>query len=358
LLSNDWQPTTLWTPGQEEIDYYILPSLPGTPPGWYDIQVAVYNEETMERLPVLNEMGRKVAQTATVGRLLLVRPIEPAMVQPAQRLRETEGSVAPDISLLGYDIPTTTLHPGDTLSVALYWKALRSVRGDYVMTMQLSDQHGRVWAEERGRPVYGTYPTTEWAPDEVLRDWHDLTLQPSIPAGSYQLGLQVREAGQVLGEISLGSVEVEGRAHLFEVPVMQHSLRIRLGEQVTLLGYDLSADQIQAGDTLALTLYWQAVTEMESSYTVFTHLLDGEGRIWGQKDAVPGGGQLPTTSWVEREIIEDGYEIEVSRDAPAGEYVLEIGMYHWETGERLRVFDSHGTPQGDRILLDQIQLLP
>jgi len=356
LLSNYLEQTSDWEPGQEEIDYYTLPSLPGTPPGWYDIQVAVYNEQTMERLPVLNEMGSVVGQTATLGRLQVVTPLQPAVVQPAETLADPEASVAPDIRLLGYDIPTTTLHPGDTLSVALYWKALRSVRGDYVMTIQLNDQHGHVWAEERGRPVYGTYPTTEWAPGEVLRDWHDLTLEPSIPDGSYQLELQVKEAGQVLGEISLGSVEVEGRAHLFEVPVMQHSSRIRLGEQATLLGYNLSTDRIQAGQTLTLTLYWQALTEMDTSYTVFTHLLDGEGRIWGQKDGVPGGGQLPTTSWVEGEIIEDEYKIEASHDTPAGEYVLEIGMYHWETGERLPVFDSHGTPQGNRILLSAVRV--
>ena len=225
------------------------------------------------------------------------------------------------------------------------------------MTIQLNDQHGRVWAEERGRPVYGTYPTTEWAPGEVLRDWHDLTLDPTIPAGSYQLELQVSEAGQVLGKISLGAMEVSGRARQFRIPEMQHASAVRLGEQVTLLGYDLSADRIQAGETLTLTLYWQALTEMDTSYTVFTHLLDQDEQMWGQKDGVPGGGQLPTTSWVEGEIIEDGYEIEVSRDAPAGEYVLEIGMYHWETGERLRVFDSHGTPQGDRILLSVVRIL-
>ena len=357
LLSNYWEPSGQWEPGQEEIDYYTLSTMAGTPPGWYDIQVVVYNEETMERLPVLNGMGRTVAQTASVGRLQVVTPLHPAVVQPAQTLAVAEASVAPDISLLGYDIPTTTLHPGDTLSVALYWKALRSVHGDYVMSMQLNDQNGRMWAEEQGRPVYGTYPTTEWAPGEVLRDWHDLTLEPSIPGGSYQLELQVREAGQVVGKISLGAVEVSGRARRFQIPEMQHALGLRLGEPVTLLGYDLRADRIQAGETLALTLYWQALTQMDTSYTVFTHLLDQEGRIWGQKDSVPGGGQLPTTSWVEREIIEDWYEIEVSRDAPAGEYVLEIGMYQWETGERLPVFDERGTPQGDRILLDRIQIL-
>ena len=356
LLSNHLEQTSDWGPGQEEMDYYTLPTMAGTPPGWYDIQVAVYNEETMERLPVLNGMGSVVGQAASVGRLQVVSPLHPAVVQPAQTLAVAEGSVAPDVRLLGYDIPTTTLHPGNTLSVALYWKALRSVHGDYVMTMQLNDQHGRVWAEERGRPVYGTYPTTEWAPGEVLRDWHDLTLEPSIPDGSYQLELQVREAGQVVGEISLGAVEVTGRARQFQIPEMQHALGVRLGEQVTLLGYDLSADRMQAGETLTLTLYWQALTQMDTSYTVFTHLLDQEGRVWSQKDNVPGGGQLPTTSWVEGEIIEDRYEIEVRREAPAGEYVLEIGMYQWETGDRLEVLGEHGISQADAIVLATIQI--
>jgi len=357
LLSNYLEQTSDWEPGQEEIDYYILPSLPGTPPGWYDIQVAVYNEETMERLPVLDGMGSVVGQAATVGRLLMVTPIEPAMVEPAQRLRETEGSLAPGIRLLGYDLPARMFHPGDTIPLALYWKALGTVHRDYAIAVQLTDQQGRLRAEEDGRPVYGTYPTTEWAPGEVLRDWHDLTIDPTIPDGNYRLGLQVKEATQVLGEISLGSVKVEGRAHLFDLPQMQHQLGVRLGEAVTLLGYDLSADHIEPGETLTLTLYWQALTQMDTSYTVFTHLLDQEGRIWGQKDSMPGAGQLPTTRWVEREIIEDGYEIEVSRDAPAGEYVLEIGMYHWETGERLPVFDDHGTRQEDRVLVDSVEIV-
>jgi 4-amino-4-deoxy-L-arabinose transferase-like glycosyltransferase len=358
LLSNRGQPTSQWGTEQEEIDYYTLPTLAGTPPGWYDIQVAVYNQETMERLPVLNEMRSVVGQTATVGRLQVVTPLHPAVVQPAQTLADSEASVAPDIRLLGYDIPTTTLHPGDTLSVALYWKALRSVHGEYVMTVQLNDQHGRVWAEERGGPVYGTYPTTEWAPGEVLRDWHDLSLDPETPSGGYELMLRVTERGKVSSEISLGAVEVSGRARQFQIPEMQHALGVSLGDQVALLGYNLRTDQVHAGETVGLTLYWQALTEIDVSYTVFTHLLDRDDRIWGQQDSMPGGGQLPTTSWIPGEIIEDDYEIEVSGQARAADYLLEIGMYHWATGRRLPVLDGHGAPQGDRVLLGTVKIIP
>lgn len=100
------------------------------------------------------------------------------------------------------------------------------------------------------------------------------------------------------------------------------------------------------------------VIDMDISYTAFTHLLDGEGQIWGQKDGIPARGQLPTTSWVEGEIIQDEYEIEAGAEAPAGEYVLETGMYQWETGTRLPAFDEHSMLEGDRVLLTGVNILP
>lgn len=357
LFSNYWQPTSRWMPGQAEMDYYTLPSLAGTPPGWYDIHVAVYDEETMERLPILHGSGSAAARTVPVGRLHVMTPLEPAVVEPTRTLGDAGGRLAADIQLLGYDLPTRISRPGDTLSVALYWKALQAVHGDYVITMQLRDQQGRVWAEEQGRPAYGNYPTTKWGPGEVLRDWHDLSLSPELPGGPYELALQVIEAEHVLGEMSLDSVELEARPHMFAVPDMQHRVEVGLGGEITLLGYDLSADKIEAGETLSLTLYWLALTEMDKSYTVFTHLLDREGRIWGQQDSLPGAGQLPTTGWIEREIIVDYYEIPVSSEAPSGEYVLETGMYQWETGERLPVFDQHGMSQADRIVLGTVEVV-
>ena len=357
LLSNRGQPTGQWESSQEEIDYYTLPTLAGTPPGWYDIQVAVYDRATMQRLPVLDGKRRIVAQAAKVGGLQVVTPLRPPVVEPAQALSQDEGALAPGIRLLGYDLSARVFRPGDTVSVALYWEALQAVHRDYTITMQLRDQQGRVWIEAEARPAYGTYPTTEWKPGELLRDWHDLSLGAQAPSGSYDLMLQVKEERQVSGEVSLGPVEVEGRAHQFQMPEMQHQLGLNLGEQVALLGYDLSADQIQAGETVRLTLYWQALAEIDVSYTVFTHLLDTDDRIWGQKDSVPGRGQLLTTSWMPGEIIQDEYDIEVSGEAPAGNYVFEIGMYHWETGRRLSVYDEHDTPQGDRVLLGTVKVI-
>jgi hypothetical protein len=90
---------------------------------------------------------------------------------------------------------------------------------------------------------------------------------------------------------------------------------------------------------------------MDVSYTVFTHLLDGNNAIWGQHDSVPGGGNLPTTGWVVDQVIEDKYLLTVKPDAPAGGYAIEVGMYDAATGRRLEVLSAEGESMGDRILL-------
>jgi hypothetical protein len=97
---------------------------------------------------------------------------------------------------------------------------------------------------------------------------------------------------------------------------------------------------------------------MDVSYTVFTHLLDAEERVWGQMDSVPLRGEAPTTSWVSGEVIADEYEITVDAGAPPGDYAIEVGMYDATTGRRLPVSIDGRLLQGDRLVLGQIRVLP
>lgn len=128
-----------------------------------------------------------------------------------------------------------------------------------------------------------------------------------------------------------------------------------LGGVIKLLGYKLDKIETKPGGTLNLTLYWKAMTKMEYSYTVFTHIINTEGKIWGQKDNPPVGGAYPTTEWTAGEIVVDKYEIALDPETPPGKYLLEVGMYRLETMERLPVYDRHGRrlPE-DRILLKPI----
>jgi len=130
----------------------------------------------------------------------------------------------------------------------------------------------------------------------------------------------------------------------------QHVQSAQLDDAVLFLGYDIEGE-FKPGRIAHLTLFWQALQPMEEDYTVFTHLIDEEGNIWGQKDNPPVDGLHPTTQWETGEIVRDQYDLAVSPDTAPGEYWLEVGMYLVETGERLAVRGEEGPLPENRILL-------
>ena len=127
-----------------------------------------------------------------------------------------------------------------------------------------------------------------------------------------------------------------------------------LGNEVLLVGYSLGSREVRADEALTLSLYWQALAEMERRYTVFTHLLDADNRIVAQMDSEPLGGTHPTTGWRLGELVRDNYGLLIAPDTPPGEYLLEVGMYYLPTLERLPVLDASGKVRGDRVVLGKI----
>jgi 4-amino-4-deoxy-L-arabinose transferase-like glycosyltransferase len=355
LLSNHMRLTSEWEAGQVEMDYYLLPSLPATPPGNYDVQVVVYDPSTMQRLMIRTDEGGTVGDSFTATTLRIERPVSPPVIEPTYKVRDS--ALTNDLSLLGYDLSQQSLNTGGLVEIALYWKALQDIGKDYVAQLQLRDAAGRSWAQERSQPAYGAYPTNLWVRGEVVRDWHGLRVPAEIPSGEYALHLVLESEDAPLAELQLGTIRVSGRIRSYEIPAVQHELGWRLGNIAALLGYDVDST-VRAGEILRLTLYWQCVNQGDQSYTVFVHLLDQDSAIRGQLDSVPAGGEAPTTSWVHGEVIADPYEIPLDPEAPPGEYTVEIGMYNATTMDRLPAYDAQGAIQGDRILLATVHIEP
>jgi len=139
---------------------------------------------------------------------------------------------------------------------------------------------------------------------------------------------------------------------------IQHPLQANLDGQVQLLGYALSTGEIAPGDTLLLTLYWQALQPINRRYTVFTHLLDADEKILAQMDSEPQGGGLPTDRWAVGQTVQDNYALVVPPGTEPGPYVLEVGMYLLETLDRLPVREPDtDTILGDRVLLGTVEVV-
>ena len=343
-------PTSQWEEGMIVKDEYSIETLPGTPPGDYHLEVGIYSvlEGGGTRVP-----GRWETPQRTVR---VVRPLTPPTVESLGIQNLLQESLSGQVKLLGYNLSPTTFRPGDFLPLTLFWRAESELDKDYLVLLQLRAENGTVWTLYQERPASGSYPTVLWEQGEVVREQLDARIPAEVPSGRYTLmaGLADAKSGEEAGSVSLVELTVEGRPRMFESPPIQHPLEINLGDQVALLGYDLDATELKAGGALSLTLYWKALAQMDTSYTVFVHVLDGEDRIWGQRDSVPGNGTLPTTGWLSGEVVADHYDIPVQPDAPPGQYFIEIGMYQLETGQRLPIIKEQVV--GDRVLLKKIKV--
>jgi hypothetical protein len=140
-----------------------------------------------------------------------------------QHPQSVEANLGDQFKLLGFHLDQTSVHPGDTIEVTLYWLALQETDENYKVFVHLTDQEVTGLFSQSDRwPVYNFSPTTRWEPGEIVWDRHEieipLDLEPGIyrlDAGAYLLetmeNLEVLdEAGNPVGlSVLLTSVEVE-----------------------------------------------------------------------------------------------------------------------------------------------------
>lgn len=137
---------------------------------------------------------------------------------------------------------------------------------------------------------------------------------------------------------------------------IQYQREVLLGERIRFLGYNLLNSEVEAGDILPLTLFWEALEPLEERYKVFIHLLDAQDHIVGQRDAEPGGGAKITTAWQKGEIIADNYGVLILPGTPPGQYRVEVGIYSLLSGERLPTKEGGEVPDS-RFFLSPIRVL-
>jgi len=366
-------PTSNWYGGDMAVQWLDVSVPPDSPPRSYHFKVGLYDQDRRQPFPVLDEDGSPVATAVTLEPLTVRKA---AVSPPAASLwipNPLQARVGDPFTFLGYDVSQRALNPGQSAHVSLYWQVTTRSDKDYLVSTYLMDEGGRVWPQSSRQALDGDYPTSLWEAGQVVRDRFDLVIDPETPRAVYELRVGLYdekaqsylpvvapEGGVPAESISLGQILVRGRRRQFEVPPIENPLAAHFGEGVSLLGYNLKEDEIAPGDVLHLTLYWQAQQQMDVSYTVFVHLLDAQNRIWGQRDSMPDRGQYPTTGWLEGEVVEDEYEIPVDPAAPAGGYLLKVGLYDAaQPGyPRLPVLDEQGQITGDRVLLGEVKIKP
>jgi 4-amino-4-deoxy-L-arabinose transferase-like glycosyltransferase len=327
----------------------------GAPPGRYRLLLSIRRASDAHPLDLVDQAGQPLGAELLLAELNLVAPNPPVGAAALPVQVATEADFGRQVQLVGFSLGHGPFKAGEKLPLTLFWYSLVDQPGALTVLIELQDKDGQTVASFQEAPIW---PATEWRMGAILRDPHDLILPPTLRPDIYHLlitlitpeqrKLRVNDAEQ----LELTVITTIDRPRAFEAPDPAIDLDIIFGQQVKLIGMDLPQSRLKAGETLPLTLYWQALAPLDKNWTVFVHLIDRDGHIITQQDQIPGAGQFPTTGWVPNEYLVDSYQLAVPADiAPDDETYLRIGLYDANDFSHLPVIEA-GQSSNDYIVLE------
>jgi len=275
---------------------------------------------------------------------------------PAQAKAQFSTPDAPSsrIALLRHTLETPAQPAaGDTLYLTLYWHAIAPVGDAYQVNLRLVDTAGQVRWQSAHHPVNDMYPTTAWKTDELIPDWYEIPLAPTLPPLEYRLELGLfrpfsesgllTETGQqwvTLEQIVVHPTRAE--------PAIAHPLRA-ISEQWQMVGYDIPA-QIPPTGRAPLTLYWQVLAPLPN-LEIGIRVRDGQGKgEWTWE--VLGGQAYPTSQWPLHRTVATTHVL--TMPATTGPARIEIAVREQTSGRLPPITPGWLRPARETLILPPI----
>lgn len=312
-------------PGDTLAAYPLLRLPYGAPAGSYPLTIRLYDESHLSGYDVIGPTGAPAGKDLEIG----AWTVQPGAdwsrtAPPASDTAQAPITVTPRQILLRHDADAprvTPLHNGDRIRLTLLWQS-----EDPLPPLVLTDASAG-WRVDAPARVNGT---------GILLDWREVHIPASAPDGTAELRLP---DGRILARYSIAALPAE-----FVEPAYATPVSATLPGIGSLIGYTLAGapQAIDRSAPLSITLVWQAHATPETSYTVFVQVLDAQGRLIAQSDALPAQGARPTTGWRPGEYIIDTHELIFKPEAAPGPGRIIVGLYNAVTGQRVPLTNDNG----------------
>ena len=266
--------------------------------------------------------------------------------------------------LVGYVQPEQPVHSGDWVPLVLIWKALSPTQQNYTLYVHASTVSGETLDVEDTHHGSGMFPTGQWRVGEFIADtvYVHISWEVEEPTavrffvGLYDVDPEDRlPAFSADGERLEAVVAGEVAAIPLQWPGVQPdpSVDTLFSRKIRLTNAEIEPGEAQPGDTVTVTLHWQALGRITEDYTGFVHLVNTEGIDIAQDDHLPLQGGFPTRLWHAGMVVTDTYRLELPRDIVSGHYELRGGLYRPESGQRLSALslETGARWQDDLVLL-------
>jgi len=268
--------------------------------------------------------------------------------------------------LVGFVPPPEPAYPGERALLTLVWRAPEAPGQEYALFVHATSVDGQIVGQLDTYPGGGMYPTSQWRPGEYILDtvYVPLSLKAEAPTlvrfnvGFHRANAQeqlaaIAQDGRALGAVFAGEAAVVPFA--WPQPPAGPVPDAVFGDEIRLAGLELSGVQASPGETVTVTLQWEALEDIAQDYVGFVHLVDLEGNDVAQDDHLPLNGRFPTRVWPAGAVISDAYRLALADDLEAGTYELWGGFYSPvsgpDSGQRLpAVSQKDGQPWKDDLV--------
>lgn len=372
---NHFHPPAQWQSGDALEAHHGIVIPPGTPPGDYQLRIgALFYPSEAVIWP--SQAGHPLATpyVKVAGLQVASCPDCPPLTAKEAEMTPLDIVFGNALRLMGYHLAGLEFWQGRPLTFKLLWQPEQTPQENYELRLELVDRAGRTVYKTQAPPVAEWYPTSQWTAGQAVLDLQGFVIPPRQTPGSYTLRLSLLKGDAPLSvsgkrteslwgffprtvafesaSLDLAQITIRPRERTFHAGKISHALSATWGDSIRLLGYDWDGPP-PPGQNVRLVLYWQALRDIDTPYTVFTHIIGPNETLVGQKDSWPRNGDYPTSMWMKGEVIRDEYFIPVSRQLPAGDYRLQIGLYDPETHERLAAVQNGQRALNDIILLER-----
>jgi len=240
------------------------------------------------------------------------------------------------------------------------------------MEWTVRDSKNAIVGQTFSYPYFNTLRTNYWSAGTLVDDAYQLVVAPGTARGLYTLWLTLQSVDNSvdsffsgpIGEIELPDIPAKKLEHLTSTDVRFGDGQVALeGFQLRMAGATVNQDQVdtpplvQSGDRVEYTLFWRALRPIPENYHTFIHLLDVHQQPLVQVDQLPGPILSPPKLWNEFYPQPDVFRMDIPADTPSGLYSPHIGIYHFESQERLEAQNSDNVSLGDSYVLPPIKIL-
>lgn len=184
-------PLQRWPPGRYARDVWTLPLDSGIPPGVYTLQMGLYRRTDGQEIEVwFTEpvSGAVILDKKPLAAAPLTKIKIPLAQPSADELRAAtplQARVGDNFSLSSYVLQFD--RSARVARLTLYWQSISKTENDYTVFVHLIDSAGKIIAQKDSQPLGGSYPTSIWDAQEIVKDDYALVLPADAPALPYSI---------------------------------------------------------------------------------------------------------------------------------------------------------------------------